>query len=151
MARALSIRTRIPDNKGPRAIELLRPKPGNPAKRRESRWRKRGIVGASRRRRRPMPRALSGQMGSFDRDDFAPWLGARRLAMFEHRQRGATTPRGIRIRPSVGQNSPSGASRRSPDARHRASRRSLPEKPFCRHQIASIWPDSALADSYSMT
>ncbi len=41
-----------------RAIELWRPKPGKPAMRRESRWRKRGIIGASRRPR-PMPCTLS--------------------------------------------------------------------------------------------
>ncbi len=95
-------------------------------------------------------RALSGQIEPFDRDDFASWPGALRMAMPEHRQRCATTPRRKSTRPPVG-----GASRlpgfvatlaRFSDSENQASRFTprLPGKPICRHQIDSIWSDSAL-------
>ena len=87
-------------------------------------------IGRCHPRSRPGLRALSGQLESFDRHYFAPWLGARRMAMLAHWQRGATTPRRKRTRPPVGQIGPSGASRRSPDAQHRASRRSYPRDRF---------------------
>ncbi len=52
-------------------------------------------------------RALSDKIEPFDRDDFASWLGALRMAMSGfpdsgNRQRCATTPRRKRTRPPVG-------------------------------------------------
>ncbi len=52
----------------------------------------------------------------FDRDYFAPWLGALRNAMREHRISSATTPRGKRTRPAVGHIGSPRSLRRSPDA-----------------------------------
>ncbi len=66
------------------------------------------------------------------------------MAMLEHRQRGATTPRRKRTRPSVRQNGFSDASRRLPDVLHRAARRALPKEPICTHQIDSYLPRTAL-------
>ncbi len=59
---------------------------------------------------------VKADRNQFDRDYFAPWLGALRNAMREHRIRGATTPRGKRTRPAVEQIGSSAALRRSPDA-----------------------------------
>ncbi len=86
-------------------------------------------------------RALSGKMEPFDRDDFAPWLRAWRC--------GASAKIG---NDATAQKNPAfGRAHRLPGfvatlARCRASRFAprLPGKPICRHQIDSIWPDSAL-------
>ena len=62
-----------------------------------------------------------------------------------HRIRDATKPRRKESRPPVGQIASPGALCRSPDARASRFTSRLPEKPICRHQIDSIWSESALA------
>ncbi len=59
---------------------------------------------------------VKADRNQFDRDYFAPWPGALRNAMREHRISSATTPRGKRTRPAVGHIGSSAALRRSPDA-----------------------------------
>ncbi len=93
---------------------------------------------------RKVARTLSDQIEPFDRDDFASWLGALRMAMPGNRQRCATTPRRKRTRSPVGQIGSPGSLRRSPDAQASRFTPRLPGKPICLHQIDSIWSDSAL-------
>ncbi len=103
-------------------------------------------------------RELSDQIEPFDRDDFASWLGALRMAIPQDRQRCATTPRRKRTRPPVEQIGSPGSLRRSPDAQasrftprlparsrsFASAKAGLPGKPIRLHQIDSIWSDSAL-------
>ena len=79
----------------------------------------------------PYPRALSGQMEPFDRDDFAPWLGAVATAMpgiaeQAQRRHGAKAPR-----PQVAQIGPSGALRRLGDGFTSRAVPRLPEGQIC--------------------
>ncbi|MEE8123456.1 MAG: hypothetical protein V3T93_05075 [Alphaproteobacteria bacterium] len=74
-------------------------------------------------------------MEPFDRDDFVPWLGAYRMAMwgFQILETGKDTQRrhgANSSRPAVGRIGSLGSLRRSPDALHRASRRACPENRF---------------------
>jgi len=69
-------------------------------------------------------------MEPFDRNEFAPWPGADRMAMSGFGMRPATTPRRESARPKVGQIGAPGLLRPSPDAPGRASRRVCPGSRF---------------------
>jgi len=69
-------------------------------------------------------------MEPFDREDFASWPGADRMAMWGIGMRPATAPRRESTRPKVGQIGAPGSLRPSPDAPRRASRRACPGSRF---------------------